>query len=60
MRNLLGVLLFFCCPLFGQVVQYGKVLEWDEQENPLAGVTITIPSEHDCQPTISDAKGQFR
>lgn len=60
MRNLLGVLLFFCCPLFGQVVQYGKVMEWGEQESPLAGVTITIPSEHDCQPTISDAKGQFR
>lgn len=60
MRKLLVILLFFCGPLLGQVVQYGKVLEWGEQESPLAGVTITIPSEHDCQPTISDAKGQFR
>ena len=60
MRKLLVVLLFFCGPLFVQVVQYGKVLEWGEQENLLAGVTLKVPSEHDCQPTISDAKGQFR
>ena len=60
MRKLLVVLLFFCGPLFGQVVQYGKVLEWGEQEGSLAGVTLKVPTEHDCQPTISDAKGQFR
>lgn len=60
MRKLLVILLLFCGPLFGQVVQYGKVIEWGEQENPLDGVTLTVPSEHDCQPTISDAKGQFR
>lgn len=60
MRKLLVILLFFCGPLFGQVVQYGKVMEWGEQGNPLAGVTLKVSSEHDCQPTISDAKGQFR
>lgn len=60
MRKLLVALLFLCGPLFGQVVQYGKVLEWGEQESPLVGVTLTVPSEHDCQPTISDSKGGFR
>lgn len=60
MRKLIVILLFLCGPLSGQVVQYGKVMDWDRQENPLAGVTLTVPSEHDCQPTISDSKGGFR
>lgn len=60
MRNLLVLLLFLCGPLSGQVVQYGKVMEWDGQGGPLVGVTLTVPSEHDCQPTISDSKGNFR
>lgn len=60
MRKLLVVLMLLAGPLFGQVTQYGKVLEWGEQERPLVGVTLTVPSEHDCQPTISDSKGGFR
>lgn len=60
MRRLLFALLLLCGPLFGQVVQYGKVMEMDEQGSPLAGVTLTVPSEHDCQPTLSDSRGQFR
>lgn len=60
MRKLLIVLLMLCGPLFGQVVQYGKVMEWDGQGSPLASVTLTVPLEHDCQPTMSDSKGAFR
>lgn len=60
MRKLIVLLLFLSQPLFGQVVQYGKVMEWDGQGSPLVGVTLTVPSEHDCQPTISDSKGNFR
>ena len=60
MRKLLVVLLALCGPMYGQVVQYGKVMEWSEQGSPLVGVTLTTPSEHDCQPTISDSKGGFR
>lgn len=60
MRRLLVALLLLCGPLFGQVVQYGKVMEWGEQGSPLVGVTLTVPSEYDCQPTISDSKGGFR
>ena len=60
MRKLLVVLLFLCGPLFSQTVQYGKVMEGDGQGSPIAGVTLTVPSEHDCQPTISDSKGGFR
>ena len=46
-------------PLIGQTVQYGKVDLYDNS-SLLSGVTLTIPSEHDCQPTMSDAKGCFR
>ncbi len=60
MRKLLFFLMLLCGPLYGQMVQYGKVMEWGEQGTPLAGVTLTVPSEHDCQPTISDSKGGFR
>ncbi len=60
MRKMLFALMLLCSPLFGQVSQYGKVVEMDEQGSPLAGVTLTVPSEHDCQPTMSDSKGRFR
>ena len=60
MRKLLLLLMLFSSSLFGQVSQYGKVVEMDEQGNPLAAVTLTVPSEHDCQPTMSDSKGRFR
>ncbi len=60
MRKMLFALMLLCSPLFGQVSQYGKVVEMDEQGSPLVGVTLTVPSEHDCQPTMSDSKGYFR
>ena len=60
MRKLLILMLLCCEPLFSQVVQYGKVVEMDDLGKPLTGVTLTIPSEHDCQPTMSDAQGRFR
>lgn len=60
MRILAFLLLLCCGPAFSQVVQYGKVVEMDDQEKPLSGVTLAIPSEHDCQPTMSDTHGQFR
>lgn len=59
MRRLLFALMMLSAPLFGQTVQYGKVDLYD-QDAALSGVTLTIPSEHDCQPTMSDAKGCFR
>ncbi len=59
MRNLmLFTMLLLVGPLFGQTVQYGKIV--GEDDHPLVGVTLAIPSEHDCQPTMSDAKGCFR
>ena len=49
---------------FGQVVQYGQIVKYNTQieggGKPLSGVFLTIPTEHDCQPTQSDVKGQFR
>lgn len=59
MRRLLFALMMLSTPLFGQTVQYGKVELYDRDAS-LSGVTLTIPSEHDCQPTMSDAKGCFR
>lgn len=61
MRNLSFLLiLLLATPLFGQTVQYGKTVEMEELGVSLAGVTLTIPSEHDCQPTLSDSQGRFR
>jgi len=60
MKKLLFVLLLLCGNMYGQVVQYGKVTEMDEHGNLLAGTTLTVPTEHDCQPTQSDSKGCFR
>ena len=59
MRRLLFALMMLGAPLFGQTVQYGKVDLYDH-DAALSGVTLTIPSVHDCQPTMSDAKGCFR
>lgn len=60
MRLLLAFLILFAGSLFGQVVQYGRVVESDDPERCLTGVAITVPSEHDCQPTMSDSEGRFR
>ncbi len=59
MRYLWIVFVMFSTTLIGQTVQYGKVDLYDNGAL-LSGVTFTIPSEHDCQPTMSDAKGCFR
>ena len=60
MRLLLMILVLLAGSLFGQVVQYGRVVEADDPAHRIAGVCITIPSEHDCQPTMSDSEGLFR
>ncbi len=59
MRKLWFLLVMLNASLFGQTVQYGRVDLYD-QSAALAGVTLTIPSEHDCQPSMSDANGRFR
>ena len=46
--------------LFAQVVQYGRVVEMNSGGKELSGVSVTIPTLHDCQPTMSDKKGVFR
>ncbi len=43
-----------------QMVQYGKVLEMNSKGKTLSGVSVTVPSAHDCHPTSSDAFGVFR
>lgn len=43
-----------------QMVQYGKVTEMSSGGKRLTGVSITVNSAHDCQPTTSDANGVFR
>ena len=61
MKNLLFVwMLLLTASLFGQTVQYGKTVKMEDYGASLAGVTLTIPSEHDCQPTLSDSQGRFR
>ena len=60
MRKLIFVIMMLASTTYGQMVQHGKVLEIDEQGNLMAGVTLTVPSVHDCQPTQSDSKGCFR
>lgn len=59
MRKLWFLLVMLNASLFGQTVQYGRVDLYD-QSGSLSGVTLTIPSEHDCQPSMSDSKGHFR
>lgn len=63
MRKIAFFLLLLCTSLHGQVVQYGKIVNFNKQTRegePLPGVFLTIPSEHDFQPTQSDALGWFR
>lgn len=43
-----------------QMVQYGKVTEMSSGGKCLTGVSITVNSATDCQPTTSDAYGVFR
>lgn len=49
-----------CSIVSAQIVQYGRVMEMNKGGKALSGVSITIPSAHDCQPTASDANGNFR
>lgn len=49
-----------CGVLSAQMVQYGRVVEMNSGGKALSGVSITIPSAHDCQPTSSDVNGMFR
>ena len=60
MRKLMIFLMLLGTSAYGQMVQYGKVTEMDEHGNLLAGTMLTVPTEHDCQPTQSDSKGCFR
>ena len=43
-----------------QTVQYGRVVEMNSHGKTLSGVSIMVPSVHDCQPASSDAHGEFR
>lgn len=55
------LLLGFRGNAFGQMVQYGKVVETNSKGKTLSGVSIRVlPPVHDCQPTSSDAHGAFR
>lgn len=49
-----------CSVMSAQMVQYGCVVEMNSGGKVLPGVSITIPSVHDCQPTSSDIRGVFR
>jgi len=57
---LILILVLFVTKLFAQVMQYGRVVEMNTGGRALPEVSITIPSVHDCQPTLSDSRGQFR
>ena len=46
--------------VYGQMTQYGRVVEAGAQGKPLQGVAITVPSVHDCQPTMSDRNGNYK
>lgn len=46
--------------LFAQVVQYGRIVEMNSGGKELSGVSVTVPTLHDCQPTMSDKKGVFK
>lgn len=46
--------------LKAQMVQYGLVVEMNSGGKTLQGVAITVPSAHDCQPTMSGSNGVFR
>ena len=60
-RHILTALFLFAGIMAkAQMVQYGKVVEMNSHGKKLSGVSITIPSAHDCQPTSSDSYGTFR
>lgn len=46
--------------LSAQTIQYGRVVEMNSGRKGLPGVSISVPSAHDCSPTASDANGAFR
>lgn len=58
--TLLLLLTLPCGMLQAQIVQYGRVIEMNTGGRALSGVSLTIPSAHDCQPTASDVNGNFR
>lgn len=61
MKGILLLLLALpCAALQAQMVQYGRVVEMNTGGRAIPGVSLTIPSAHDCQPTASDANGNFR
>ena len=61
MRKIFTLLLVWCCvAVKAQMVQYGKVVEMNSHGKPLAGASILVSSVHDCQPTASGARGEFR
>lgn len=53
-------LLLFGGGLSAQMVQYGHVVEMNSGGKALPGVSVSLNSAHDCQPTSSDANGVFR
>lgn len=57
---LLLLLVLPCGMVQAQMVQYGRVVEMNTGGKALPGVSLTIPSAHDCQPTASDVNGVFR
>lgn len=60
-RHILAALFLFAGIMAkAQMVQYGKVVEMNSHGKKVGGVSITIPSAHDCQPTSSDSYGTFR
>ena len=56
----LFVVMLFGGGLSAQMVQYGRVVEMNTGGKALSGVSISLNSTHDCQPTSSDANGVFR
>ena len=46
--------------LKAQMVQYGRVVEMNSKGKTISGVSIALPTAHDCQPTPSDVHGNFR
>lgn len=60
---LITILLAVICnggSLYAQMMQYGTVTEMSLHGKTLSGVSVTVPSAHDCQPTASDSHGEFR
>lgn len=58
--GLVMIAFLHCGKASAQMVQYGKVVEMNSKGKTLSGVSVTVPSAHDCHPTSSDAYGVFR